>query len=484
MFGQRQTLHIPGRLAGKSLNRLAKVPGILSKYGSKVEHKLLHGSHMLLGEADRFDESMTKIMNFWRFRVDRMFTPNFVNHIHSICALVLNVLQVLIIFEMIHSSHGHLGNISNVHVVLLPTYVHIVLRLVIQLTVLIFVVHRAFHMEQGHLMLIHFYELGRFKPVVEQLLPLFTYSLMLCTSLAVGLCHINVEDGADKAFCSSFNLTAVKALVATYAAIQVAHHLISIYHCYRHAEIPRQKTTLITREKACTITHESRLTAPVESENPGDLMDRLDHFDENMTTAWKWWEYRMNKLFGASVSHHICKIADVILEGVTVALLVSAAHNSYGNLQNLQSIGAVFIPVYLKLFIKAFVQFVSFVYYCNQTCNTGNQAQLFEFLHEPSKWVKPLEHLVPFVAYVVMGVTALSVGYCHLDISQQTLGLCKVFPYSVVKAVIVIVALCQLLHHFIAIYHHHVYASKPKKKSAPREEIPMSETTSHYGQLR
>jgi hypothetical protein len=307
---------------------------------------------------------------------------------------------------------------------------------------------------------------------------------MLCTALAVGLCHINVAEGVNKGLCKSFNLTAIKAMVATYASIQVAHYLISIYHCYRHTEIPRQKETLVTRQKGVTLTQETRLSTNVEGGSSVDLMDRLDHFDESMTTAWKWWEYRMNKLFGASISHQICKIADVILEGVTVVLLVTAAHNSHGNLQNLQSIGTIFIPIYLKLFIKAFIQFVSFVYYCKQTCNAGKETQHFEFLHEPANWVKPLEHAVPFLAYLLMGLTALSVGYCHLDLSQQSMQLCKMFPYGVVKAVVVIVALWQLAHHFIAIYHHHVYASKPKRKTAPLEEIPMSETTSHYGQLR
>ena len=476
---------MPGRFAAKSLNRLARVPAYLAKYGRQVEHKLLHGTEVMLGEADRFDENMVRIINFWRFRIDRMFTPNFVNHIHSMCALVLNVLQVLIIFEMIHSSHGHLGNVANIHVVLLPTYVHVVLRLVIQLTVLVFVIHRAFHMEQGHPMLVHFQELGRFKPVVEQLIPVVTYTMMLCTALAVGFCHINVAEGSGNGLCSSFTLSTVKGIVGTYAFIQVAHHLIAIYHVHRHAEIPRRKSTGIPMGNGRSLTLENRTAGRQPDKGDAlDLVESLDHFDEGMTEAWKWWEYRMNRILGASVSHHLCKLVDVILESVTVVLLVSAAHNSHGNLQNLQSIGSIFIPVYLKLFAKAFIQLISFAYYCHRSCNVKSERDFAEFLHEPSMWVKPIEHAIPFVSYVIMGVTALAVGFCHLDITDKSLGLCKVFPYGVVKGVVVVVALCQLLHHFVAIYHHHAYASKPKRKRVCGQEIPMSDTTSHYGQLQ
>ena len=192
----------------------------------------------------------------------------------------------------------------------------------------------------------------------------------------------------------------------------------------------------------------------------------------------------MNRILGASVAHHLCRMIDMILESVAVVLLVSAVHNSHGNLQNLQSIGTVFIPIYIKLFGKALVQLVSFAYYCNRTCSGTSEREFLEVLHEPSAWVKPVEHAVPFVSYSVMGVTALAVGYCHLDITDQSWGLCKVFPYGVVKGVVVAASLCQMLHHFVAIYHHHAFSSKPRRRKATREQIPMSETSSYYGQLQ
>ena len=462
--------------AGRQLFQTAR--NGVRRFDNKIGHKLLEDSRMALGEADKFDQSMSKIMNYWRFRIDRMFTPNFVNHMHGICALILNMLQLLIILHTIYSTHGHLGKITNVHEILLPTYLHIVLRLFIQMTVLVFVIFRAFHVEPGHIMLSHFKELSRFKPVIEQLIPIFTYSLMLCTAIAVGSCHINPSQGVNSGLCSTFNLTTVKAFIGVYAAIQVCHHLISIYHSYRNSTIPEKKTHSIELGRGNTINLEnSYATKYPENTN---FMEPLEHIDEDMGLAWKWWEQRMNKVFGSSVSHHVCKMFDVILEAVMVSLLISAAHNSYGNLQNLKSIGAIFIPMYVKFFGKALIQFIAFVYYYQQMCN---DSRLFEFLVEPNKWIKPLEHALPVVTYTVMGVTALSIGYCHLDISDQSFALCKAFPHNVVNAVVIIVGLCQLIHHTIAINRHHVYAAKHQRKVTQYEDIPMSETTSHYGQL-
>ena len=453
-----------------------------------MEHRLLRDTEAVLDCADQFDENLSRITHLWRFRIDRMFTPNFVNHIHAVCALVLNVLQVLIVFEMIHSSHGHIGKIPNVQVILLPIYVHIVLRLAIQIAVLVFVLHRALHVEPGHPMLVHFRELGSFRPVLEQLIPVGTYALMFCTALAVGFCHISDAQAPHSLLCSSFNVAAIKGIVATYAVLQTAHHLIAIYHARKHAEVPRRKSGgFSVGNEGTAVSQEKKLAArqqPGSGEDRPSPLEWLARFDQDMTQAWNWWEYRMNRLLGASVAHHLCRTIDVILESVAVVLLVSAVHNSHGDLQNLRSIGRIFIPIYVKLFGKASVQLVSFAYYCNRTCSGSGEREFLEVLHEPSAWVKPVEHAVPFVAYSVMGVTALAVGYCHLDITDQSLGLCKVFPYGVVKGVVVGASLCQMLHHFVAIYHHHAFSSKPKRRKASHEQIPMSETSSYYGQLQ
>ena len=491
MFRGQGPSFVPGKLGqlgGSSLRGLSRLPRQMTKYGRRIEHRLLRDTEALLDRADEFDEHLSKITHLWRFRIDRILTPNFVNHIHAVSALVLNVLQVLIIFEMIHSSHGHIGKIPSIQVILLPTYVHIALRLAIQMTVLVFVLHRALHVEAGHLMLVHFREVGSLRPVLEQLIPVGTYTLMFCTALAIGFCHISDVEAHYSLLCSSFNIPAIKGIVATYAVLQTAHHLIAIYHARKHAEVPRPKGTGFSLGNGGMLLNQEKKLAA--RQRPGSVDDRTSplewaaHFDEDMTHAWNWWKYRMNRILGASVAHHVCRMIDVILESVTVVLLVSAVHQSQGNLQNLRSIGSIFIPIYIKLFGKALVQLVSFAYYCSRNCGGSIESDFSEVLHEPSAWVKPVEHAIPFLAYSVMGVTALAVGYCHLDITDQRWGLCKAFPYGVVKGVVVGASLCQMLHHFVALYHHHAFSSKPRMRKETNEQIPMSETSSHYGQLR
>lgn len=446
----------------------------------KQGHVLLRDADKAFSEADRFDQKLDKIMNIWRFRANRVFTPNVVNHMHGMLALILHILQILIILELIYSTHGHVGKMDNIHQILLPTYFHIVLRLFLQMAVLIFVIIRAFHIEQGHVMLIHFNELGRFRPVIEQLIPIFSYSLMLCTALAVGYCHINPSTGAGLGLCNTFNLTTIKSLIGVYATIQVCHHFIAIYHSYKHASLPQKKqNSSVDLGSGNTLTFD-RTYATRYTDNP-NLMDSVGKLDEDLTTAWKWWEYRMNKIFGAAICHHICKIFDVIMEAVTLSLIVSAAHQSHGNLQNLESMGPIFIPLYVKFFGKALVQLLACIYYYQQVCN--NNQQIFEILDEPNKWVKPLEHALPVLTYTVMGITALSIGYCHLDTTNQSFALCKTFSHNVVKAVVIVIGICQLIHHLIAMSRHHVYTAKPRRKMTRYEDIPMSETTSHFGQI-
>ena len=361
-------------------------------------------------------------------------------------------MQIIIILETIHKKHGHIGNIPAIEVTLFPIYGVLILRLILQTSVLIWTIHNALYIQNKLHFIRHFVELNRFLPVFEQLFPVITYLLMLLTSMSVGICHLNTNsDNRKSDFCQVFRIQVVETVIALYIICQSIHHLVAIYHNKRHTSLPERK-------------YDSNITSEKNSTEKTSVLDQLEELNEDLTSSWQWWKYRMDRIFCAHISHNICNLCDVILEGTSVLFLVRAIHDSKGFMGNITNMPKLLIPLYIKFFSKAFIQLVTLLYVTFIMFNKENALKFLKHLREPGKCKKTIEHLIPIISYIFLGFLTISIGQCHLNPDLNTgQQICKIFSFSLIQSFIIAMAAIQFIHHILSIYHYRRHAKEPKR---------------------
>ena len=402
-------------------------------------------------EMEKVDNKLTLIWDLWSYRIGKILIPNCVSHIKSLISLIFYVMQIIIILETINKKHGHISDIQTIEVTLFPVYGVLILRLILQTSTLIWTIHNALYIENKLHYVKHFVELNRFLPVFEQCIPIITYLLMLVTSMSIGFCHLNGYN-ADSDFCKVFRIQVVESIISLYVICQSIHHLIAIYHNKRHTSLPEKKYT--TRKD--TKTHDNN--------DKTSVLDQLEELNEDLTSSWQWWKYRMDRMFSAHLSHNICNLCDVILEGTTILFLVRAIHDSDGNMGNITNIPSLLIPLYVKFFGKAFIQLTMFLYVSFVLFNRENSLKFLKHLREPGRYKKAFEHLIPVISYIIIGFVTMAIGQCHLNPELNNgQSMCTIFSFPVVQGFIIALAAIQFIHHILSIYHFRRHSKEPKR---------------------
>ena len=403
-------------------------------------------------DVEKIDNKLSLIWDLWSYRIGKILIPNCVSHIKSLISLIFYVMQMIIILETIHKKHGHIGNIPAIEVTLFPVYGVLILRLILQTSTLIWTIHNALYIENKLHFVKHFEELNRFLPVFEQCIPVITYLLMLITSMSIGFCHLNKYNNSSD-FCQVFRIQVVETIISLYVICQSIHHLIAIYHNKRHTSLPQRKfnSNVINNNND-------------NNDNKNSVLDKLEDLNEDLTSSWQWWKYRMDRIFCAHLSHNICNLCDVILEGTTVLFLVRAIHDSQGYMGNITNMPNLLIPLYIKFFGKAFIQFATVLYVSFIMFSKENALKFLKHLNEPGKYKKTIEHLIPVISYVIIGFVTMSIGQCHLnpDLNKGQ-KICKIFSFSLVESFIIAMAAIQFIHHILSIYHYRRHSKEPRR---------------------
>lgn len=438
-----------------------------------VEKEAVTKAMSILDEVDKLDGRLSHVWHLWEHRMDRLLTPNYSSHLKSMVSVFLCVLQIILILDFVHVSHGHIGNIKHFGVIMLPIYALFVLRLLVQLATLLFVVHRALYVENRHTVVLSSYEeLNRFVPVLEHALPVVTYLLLLVTSVSIGCCHLNFSpDRAQEGLCKTFTLDAVQVIVGLYVTTQIIHHLLSLFNHTHHTSMPRRRWMATTAKKR----RYEELGGDEDLGGDG-VVDDICMLNDEVSSIWSWWKYRMNRILSANITQNLCNILDISLEGITTLLVIKAVHASHGNLGNVSNIAVLLVPLYVKFFTKALIQGVVIAYvFCNHFARE-NQLQFIRFLREPGQVQKTVEHVVPMLAQILFGCVTIAVGQCHLNPTlQKGQMICQVFSYQVVRSVVIVVGLLQLTHHIFSMYHYHRHSQKPERSDRSNvDEIELS----------
>jgi hypothetical protein len=425
-----------------------------------VEEKIVNQTEKFLDEVDKIDGRLSLVWNLWKFRMGRIFTPNFVSHIKSIIALCLSVLQLFIILQLVHDTGGHFVNLPHIQIMLFPLYILYGLRLVVQFSTFLFVLYRSLYDEKDHRIHFHFNELNRFLPVVEHLFPVISYIIILLCCLSFGYCHLDEKSADEESeqpnICHFFTVRFINAIVVIVILFHSFHYLMTIYHNKRHTAVPRKKYGQEDQENYPMDEYNHR-----SPKKASTILSTLENVNEEMTIVFSWWKYRMNRLFSSIVAHKVCDIIDCILEGTQIIVLVNAVSSMHGDVSNIDT-SRILVPTCVKLFLKAIIQMIAFGYVCNRAY-VKDKLSFLDFLREPSKHNKPLEHLLPVVAYIILGTVTIAIGQCHLGQENESSALCSTFPYEVVIAILITGALIQFAHHILSIYHAKRHSSKPAR---------------------
>lgn len=446
------------------------------------EEKVITQTEKFLDEVDKIDGRLSLVWNLWKFRMGRIFTPCFVSHVKSIITLCLSVLQLFIILQLVHDTGGHFANLPHLRIVLFPLYILYGLRLIVQFSTFLYVLYRSLYDEKDHRIHLHFNELNRFLPVIEHLLPVFSYIIILLASLAFGYCHLEEASNSDVAgdvsqqpeLCKLFTVKVIDTVVVIVIITHCIHYLLTIYHHKRHTSMPQKRYGLQEQQ---TYPMEDMVSGRQQTKKQTSFVNSLENLNEEMTVVYTWWKYRMNRLFSSIVTHKICDIVDCILEGSQVIVLVNAISDMHGDVSNINT-SSVLLPTYIKLFTKACVQLIAFGLVCNQVYVKESKLSFLEFLHEPAKHNKPLEHLIPVLSYVILGTVAIAIGQCHLGPKDNTASaLCQTFQYEVVIAILITGALIQFAHHILSIYHSKRHSAKPARGEMKKELDTMTSFT-------
>ena len=409
-----------------------------------------------LDEFDKIDGRLSLVWNLWKYRMGRFLVPNCVGHFKSIVSLLFYVMQVVVLLNMINKRRGHIGGIPSLQTSLFPIYTMIVIRLVLQLSVLCWTIHKALHIERNYRFTNAFEELHRFMPVFEHAIPVVAYTLMLLSSIALGFCHLNtsqsgVHERVENIFCATFDMHLLKGVIIFFVVMQTLHYLIGIYHNKRHTSIPKRSWT--------------------RQESQTEIMDKFDEVNEELTGYWQWWEHRMDRLFSAHISHNISNLLDAILEGATLVLVIEAIVVSHGDLSKVGNFPTLFIPLYMKFFGKAGVQLLTLLYVTMVIFKREDQRAILKHLREPGKGLKSLEHLIPILTYLLIGFVTMSIANCHLNTEKDTgQKICEILPFSTIQAIILVAAAVQMIHHILSIYHYQRHASKGERKDNQESE--------------
>lgn len=419
--------------------------------------------------ADLFADMSRIHGKLWSHRANRIKVSNWASHANSIVTLVLITMQIFSLLLCIKTTDGHIGNVKSITAIVIPALFAIGLNLLIQLSTLYDVLNRALNNENKSDMHPRHEELNRFLPVFEHLVVVVAYILFLVTVYAIGSCHLRFTPERDPTgICKSFDLQTVQIVMGIVVAAKVIHHIISIYNHYHHTSSPTTTPRAIS-----SLDVESDIGD--EDVGVDGVINKLCSVDRSIMEGWQFWKFRMNRIMSANVADNMCKIWGITFLGGFIIHLVTQIHNSHGNMGNIPNLPMQVWPLFTMFFGKALVQAAILLYvYCNHFPYERSLLFLQHFRDQPTQGLKVLEHFLPMITNIFFGVMTMAIGQCHLNpILNEGQTMCKIFSFEIVKAVIVVIAMIQFLHHILAMAHYSKHCDVPE----PHQEKDQLEMT-------
>ena len=393
----------------------------------------------------------------------RIFPPNFVLHIQNIVSLVLNIMQVLMIIEFVRKSDGVFQDIST-YVLMLPTYIQFSLKLLIQVAAFVIVAENAVTKERKHPIFLSFNELHSFLPVFEHLIPVLTYLMLMLCAIAIGSCHLYSKE-SNASFCQNMSVSATEGIIAFAIVIQLIHHLLGIYHQYRHTS---------SLESKWEIDDDSIGMSPLTKSK--SIVTDLESVGTEVSKSMNWWKFRMNRLFSANLANNLCKTVDTFLEGVQIILLIRAFHVAKGDMKNVPNWFVVMIPLHLCFFLKLFMVSIMLIYVSFRTCSTEPRSKVLHLLSEPKGWIQIAEHTLPFVVYLAFGLTSLLTSKCIVKTKTGSESICSIFSWPALESLIIFAGIVMFLYHVKAIHGIFAHGKKWKTKREKYSRVDLDET--------
>ena len=444
----------------EGLNKFRGAKKFIGSVGNAIEHT----GDVVIKQCDAIDRDLTSTWKYWQFRMGRIFPPNFVLHVNSIISLVLNVMQVLLIIEFIRKTNGNFDDV-NTFVIMLPTYIQLSLKLLVQLAALVMVTENVLQKEKKHTIFVMYEELHSCLPVFEHVVPVITYIMFLLCAISIGGCHLNWGERAENTtFCKNMNLSAVEGIICTAMAGHMIHHILAIYNHYRHTA-SLQKKWCLDEDNSIEMNHLK----------PRNMMTELESISTELSQSMDWWKFRMSRIFSANLTNNIFKAADNLLEGTQIILLVRAFHVAKGNLNSVPNWSEVLLPLQICFFLKMTVVLVMLIWVSYRTCQRESKMKVLRLLSEPKGWIQIAEHILPFVVFLMFGLTSSLAGRCMVNADQH--AICKLFSWSAVESVIMLAAIVMFLYHIKAIHNVHMHGSKWETKKE-KYKIDLNDTAS------
>ena len=402
-------------------------------------------NYNVLEEVDLIDDSISSTFDYWAFRANRILPATILLHAKANVSLVLNTMQVLILTTFIRQNGGDLMGV-NTFLLMLPTYVQLTLKLVLQLVGFGLAAENAYKKESNHPIFNLYHELSAAVPVLEHIVPVLTYAVFLVCAISIGGCHLNNSDNSSTnsrnwEFCRNMDLEVVEGLIGTATVILVIHNLLSIYTHSRHCSVLNPKTRY----------------DGVELRTSGN---QLDQVAERLDHSMNWWKFRLSRIFSSNVTNNCLQAIDHGVEGIQVVLLVRAFNEAQGNLHNVHNWSRVLLPLQLCFYLKFAVVIVMLCYVAIHTLRES-RLKILIHLREPKGWLQIAEYFLPLVAFLTFGLVTTVFAKCMTNTSASA---CKAFSWDLTEMLIIVVSLVQFLYHVRAIHNVHSHTSESKRK--------------------
>ncbi len=464
----------------RSLNRNPYTNFGKPKRKSKIktfESEALHEIDLLKRESKTvakhvaafFEETTKGIGELWNYRSKRIALPTYLLLMKKIITSFATIMQVLLFLMIIQDTAGHLSNLSNTSLIMLPWYGRIITSIVVDGLGIMLVAERALKEESKLDKTLAHHELGRFKPVIPHALHVIAYSIYLLAMISIGTCHLKYTKGEEKqGMCQSMDIQVVNALMGIWMTLQLLIKGYEIYLDYKHTSNPSLRSK----------DEENRAYS---EEGP---MGKLVSMDQSLTKAWSFWEVKMNRIFGANITHHLTDLWSTILVGAFNIHLVNTIYNSGGNMGNIKNWPSQLFLLYISFFGIAIISTAVLMYsHCTHFSLEQPLVFIKHYVNHPNvKWVS-LTHMIFAVVYSVYGFLSITISHCHLDPTvNRDETLCKYFTLDWVVAIITLIGVAEFVHYSVQMYITNQHCSKPVHQGSELpEDVKMKVTRSQIG---
>ena len=201
-------------------------------------------------------------------------------------------------------------------------------------------------------------------------------------------------------------------------------------------------------------------------DNTADVVIRqCDAIDRDLTSTWKYWEFRMGRIFTPNFVLHVNSIISLVLNVMQVLLIIEFIRKTNGNFQDVNTF-VIMLPTYIQFSLKMLVQLVALAMVTENVVQKEQKHTIFMIYEELHSCLPVFEHVVPVITYTMFLLCAISIGGCHLDWGERAerTKFCTNMNLSVVEGIICTAVGAHMIHHILAIYNHYRHTTSLQKK--------------------